>query len=370
MAKIICIATPLYPPQIGGPATHVSFVERGLSKFFDLRVVTFSDVLSYPKGIKHVVYFCKVFVSALHAECVYALDPVSVGLPAAISAWLLRKPFVLRVGGDYAWEQGVQRFGVEEPLDAFVKNRQSSLYVRLLQGVQAYVARSAHTVVVPSEYLGRIVRTWGVSSDRILVIYSQPELEPTMSRAEARKKLGLHENEIVLLSAGRIVPWKGFEGVIDALVSLLPQREMKLYIAGSGPHLPVLLTHIEKMKATNHVVMLGQLPKNVLHMWLSASDVFLLNTQYEGLSHLILEAFAAHVPVVTTRVGGNSELVEDGKTGVLVAPDDIAALSAALSRVLSDRVHAQTLTEQAAGSLSKFNPDVALRSLRSLFETI
>src|SRR5262245_8798568 len=109
----ILIATGLYAPQIGGPATHTKILEEELpARAVEVRVVPFSRVMSLPPLVRHVVYTLSLMRYARGVSVIYALDPVSVGLPAVIAAKILRKPFALRVAGDFAWEQSVQRFGV------------------------------------------------------------------------------------------------------------------------------------------------------------------------------------------------------------------------------------------------------------------
>lgn len=373
MAKtVICVATPLYAPDIGGPATHVALLEHSLPRDqYELRIVKFSDVRHLPKILRHIVYMSKVIRAAKTAKFIYALDPVSVGFPVLIAARVLRKPFLLRVGGDYAWEQGVQRFGVHETLDEFVARPQPSFSVRLLQSLQSYVARRAHTVIAPSEYLAGIVATWGVPASHIKVVYSQPELAGlALSRSDARKKLNIREDEEIVFSAGRLVPWKGFEGVVDAVGKIRASRPARLAIAGGGPARQELEAHINSSGAGDFVTMLGQLPQDELIPWLAAADVVVLNTKYEGLSHLLLEAFVTRTPVITTPAGGNTELVEDGKTGLLVAYNDADALAASILRLLLDRAFAAELAEHAHASLERFNKDKALEQLSALFKGI
>src|SRR5450631_1002176 len=116
----ILIATGLYPPQSGGPATYSKLLHDELPKH-DIAVVVlpFSTVQHIPKVFRHTAYFFRVISQSAGCTIIYALDPVSVGLPASLAALLLRKKFILRVAGDYAWEQGRQRFGVKEELDEF-----------------------------------------------------------------------------------------------------------------------------------------------------------------------------------------------------------------------------------------------------------
>jgi glycosyltransferase involved in cell wall biosynthesis len=86
---------------------------------------------------------------------------------------------------------------------------------------------------------------------------------------------------------------------------------------------------------------------------LEVSDVFILNSQYEGLPHVVLEAMAAGVPVVATRVGGTPELVKDGDTGMLIPSGDVQALIAAIRQLLSDIELRKRLSRNAHEMLSK-----------------
>ncbi len=349
-----------------------AFLEHGLLPGdFELRIVKFSSVRGLPKVLRHIVYFFKVLRAAKGARFIYALDPTSVGVPACMAAGLLGKKFLLRVGGDYAWEQGTQRFGVTETLDEFIAHRQPNSRVRLMQRVQSFVAHRAACVVSPSEYLAGIIRTWGVSPYRIKVVYSQPELAVSnLFRSDARKKLKLHEDEEIIFSSGRLVPWKGFEGLVDATIVVRKERAVRLYIAGEGPGRQTLEQYVQKKDAENFVTLLGQIPQEELGVWLAAADMFVLNTAYEGLSHALLEAFAAHTPVITTPVGGNTELVDDGSTGLLVEHNNIRGLSAAMMRVLMEREFAASMANNAYASLSRFNKDSALQNLSSLFKSL
>src|SRR3990167_6273753 len=133
----LLIATPLYPPEIGGPATYAKLLLEGLpKKGIEVDLVKFSDVRHLPKIIRHFVYYRRVLKAARSADVVLALDPVSVGLPAMKAAKKADKPFVVKIVGDYAWEQGQQRFGITQNLDEFVKTKNVSLQVHVLRRIQ------------------------------------------------------------------------------------------------------------------------------------------------------------------------------------------------------------------------------------------
>ncbi len=106
----IVIATPLYPPEIGGPATYAKELnERIAASGNDVVLVKFSDVRLYPKMLRHVAYFWRVFRAAREADAVLAFDTWSTGVPALIAAKARKKKILVRIGGDFLWETYVQR---------------------------------------------------------------------------------------------------------------------------------------------------------------------------------------------------------------------------------------------------------------------
>lgn len=342
LKKRILIATGIFPPEVGGPATYSKILLDELPKcWFGVRVLSFGNVRHFPKILRHIAYGIKFMAYGRNADIIFAQDPVSVGLPAALAAKILRKKFILKIVGDYAWEQGVQRFGVKEVLDDFLKNKYR-WEVEFLRKIQKFVANRANKIIVPSEYLKKIVSMWGVNPNKIQVIYNAFEApELNVSKENARKRLGLAGK--ILVSAGRDVPWKGFQTLRDLMPEILRQfPDTKLFILNNEPREKLLL-------------------------YLRAADVFVLNTAYEGFSHQILEAMILGVPVITTDFGGNLELIEDGKNGFLVKYNDKTALAEKISKVLSDDALAQKLSENAQKKAQEFSLERMIQKTINLF---
>src|SRR5262249_34845362 len=154
------IATPLYPPELGGPATYASILMELLPREGVTPVlVKFSDVRHLPKILRHLAYTWRVLRAGKNADALLALDPVSVGWPVLVANMLLRKPLVVKVVGDHVWEQGSQRFGITGPLDTFPRfSPRWHPYLWLLRALQLIVVHNARVVIVPSAYLKSIVR--------------------------------------------------------------------------------------------------------------------------------------------------------------------------------------------------------------------
>ncbi len=361
----VVLAAGLYPPDIGGPATYAAMIAAELPQYgITVTVVPYHAVRKVPKPLRHLTYTLRLWWATRNADMLYTLDPVSVGLPALMVSKLRRLPLVLRVGGDYAWEQGSQRFGVTDTLDVYTKQRaEAPLLVRALHWLQAKVAKAAVTVVVPSAYLGNIVETWGVAPERIAVVYSALSTLPvSLSREEARRHYNLLGFAIV--TAARLTPWKGVAALFPVLSHLREDGvDATLVIAGDGPLRKELELEAGKYGVLPHVYFLGGLTKAELGNLLQAADAFVLNTAYEGLSHQLLEVMAAKVPVVTTNVGGNPELIEDGVSGLLVEHNDVPGLTRALATLASNHAYATKLTTGATVALTPFNHADSLHAL-------
>lgn len=327
----IVIATGLSPYESGGPATYTRILERELPlRGYEIEVVGFGEVRHLPKIVRHIVYTYRLWKTRKGASVFYALDPVSVGVPVWVASLFSRVPYILRVPGDYAWEQGVQRFKVEMLLDEFVRSyTKCGVGVRVLVWVERFVARGADWVVVPSGYMKEIVEQWGVGSEKIEIIYSV--FEPhglAVSKEEVRNDLGYCGKTIV--SAGRLVPWKGFHTLIECVdeVSKRLGEEVCLVILGDGPQMDSL-----KEIAGENIRLLGHQSHDALLAAVRGADMFVLNTGYEGFSHVLLEAMDLEVPVISTTVGGNPELIENGVEGVLVSYDDKEELVGAIIKM-------------------------------------
>ncbi len=361
----VLVATGIFPPQIGGPATYSKLISEELPKRgIEVEVASFGDYINRPKVVRHFLYFLELMRKSASADIIYALDPVSVGLPALFASQIRDKRFVLRVAGDYAWEQGTQRFGVKDLLDDFAHRRKGYAWqVRLLKAVQTYVAEGADKVVTPSKYLKSILVDWGIDPRKVSVVYNGFHIPASKSlKATLRKRLGLYGSTVV--TAGRLVPWKGMLQLVEAMKDVAEEiPDAELVIVGDGPQEKEIREKAAAMGIADKVRLTGRLPQAELFDYVKAADVFALNTGYEGQSHQVLETMALGTPVITTAVGGNPETIESGKTGILLPWNDRAGFAAAIVEVLRDRAYAQSLARAAKKSVAQFTDEAMLESL-------
>ena len=350
----ILIATGLFPPDIGGPATYSEILKEELPKRdIGVEILSFGEVRHLPKIIRHFAYFLKCLSHGVKTDLIFAQDPVSVGLPSVLAAKILRKKFILKIVGDYAWEQWQNKiFNFQFSIFNFIdldkfQTQKFDFLTELRRKIQKFVAERADKIIVPSEYLKRIVSEgWNVSEEKIEVIYNC---------VDGKIGIGAQSDNARqhILSIGRLVPWKGFGVLIEAM-SELPQ-EIQMIIIGGGPEKERLEDSVKRLKLEGRVRLDGRIDRNRIKKYLDKTRVFILNTGYEGLSHVILEAMACGVPVITTSVGGNQELIENGYNGILVEYNNKEQLKEAILELWNDAELREKFVANSYKVLEKFS---------------
>lgn len=366
----ILIATGIYPPDIGGPATYSKLlVEELLKRDIGVDVLSFGEVRKLSKIIRHIVYIFKLLMRAGEADVIYAQDPVSVGFPSAIVAKILRKKFILKIVGDYAWEQFQRSVDSSQLSVASIEDFQNEKYnfiTELRRKIERWTAKEADKIIVPSEYLKKIVMMWsaqgGLASgwdQKINIVYNSFDIPK--SSGEIKKDL----DGTILISAGRLVSWKGFDVLIEIMPEILKEiSDAKLYIIGSGLEEEKLKSKIKNLNLEKHIFLVGQISREELFSYLRTGDVFVLNTDYEGFSHQILEAMAVGIPIITTNVGGNPEIITDRESGFLVEFNNKEQLKRSIIDLCGNKELKNKIISNAKETVEQFNKE------RMISETI
>jgi len=206
----------------------------------------------------------------------------------------------------------------------------------------ARTLEAAAYVFSVSDSLRRLAIELGVPTEKTEVVGNGVDTERfhPVGRTAARSRYGIPDNAQVLVSVGALVERKGMHRVIDCLPALLKHHPKLHYLivgGGSpeGDNRAELSAQVARLGLAGHVHFLGALPPDEVKWPLSASDVFVLATRNEGWANVFLEAMACGLPVVTTDVGGNAEVVCRDELGSIVPFGDTAALQRALDAALT-----------------------------------
>lgn len=196
----------------------------------------------------------------------------------------------------------------------------------------------------------------GLPAERIDVIYNGVRTGAFTAQADARSavraELGIGPTDLLIVQVARLDYLKDHATALRALHTLLVRRaDAKLLLVGEGPERPSIEQLIGELGIAPAVRLLG-LRQDVARL-LGAADVFLLSSISEGIPLTIIEAMAAGVPVVATRVGGIPEMIEDSRTGLLAPAKDAVTLAEQIARLAEDR--------DLSAAIARAGREVALR---------
>ena len=246
-------------------------------------------------------------------------------------------------------------------------DRKMLLYNRL----DRWSLPKADRVVTVCEAFAKQLVNMGVPRERIHVQHNSIRPEPAVSAQEMhalRRKLGIYEDERVILAVGRLSKEKAQIDLLRAFENLRdpnPDRA-KLVIVGDGPERESLEAAAASLGIRDRVVFTGQV--NNVQVYFATADVLVNPSHSEGSPYVLLEAMAANLPIVATAVGGVPEMVENNQTALLVPAGDPRALADAIARVLSDKQLAQRLSASASTlGFLRFSPENYVRSLAKVY---
>ena len=220
--------------------------------------------------------------------------------------------------------------------------------------VQRLAAMAADAIVVPSPSAAAVATAWaGISADRLTVIPNA--IDPADWPASTGRP-----TDVVFL--GRLDPVKAVPTLIAA-VARLPRVHLHVY--GDGPYRPWIDAAIAAGRLADRVTLHGTIARP--QQALSTAGLLVLPSRAEGFGLVLIEAMAAGVPVVATDVPGIRDVVRHDLTGLLVPPDDPAALAAAIDRaVTDDALRRQLVAAARADVRRRFTWDTVLPAYRRL----
>lgn len=215
--------------------------------------------------------------------------------------------------------------------------------------VNRFKYRIATEIICISQFISTQLQDWGVPSHKLRVIRSAVSL-PSLSSMESYSKLRdnweVSADQRIVGNIAALVGHKDHATFLRAAHEIVAQRnDVTFVVIGEGKLHEDLLQLRRELGLEQKVKFLGYLAR--AEQFLPAFDVFALSSCMEGLGSIILDAFAAGVPVVATAAGGIPELVRDGETGLLAPVGNASALAASIMRLLDNRIEANQLTLRA-----------------------
>ena len=360
----IAFLTGIWPPDVGGPATHgPDFARFLVGRGHTVHVVTMGDgepseqpceveVVSrrLPFPLRYGQVALRGARAARRADIVYATATYAA---AAAAASIVHRPLVVKLVSDPAYERA-QRYGLFSGSLAEFQTA-ASRRVRALQALRTRSLLAATTIVVPSAYLAEIAEGWGIRDDRIHVL-TNPAPPPREVEPEPHVPG-------TFVFVGRLTRQKGL-GTAIAAIARVPNA--RLVLVGDGPERSALEQAAASSAGAGRIAFRGSLTRDDALRAVAGAEAALLSSDWENLPHSAVEALSVGVPVVSTAVGGVPEVVRDGQNGLLVQPGDPEALAVALRRVLEEPGLRDRLASAARPSVEAISSNAIYGKLEAL----
>jgi glycosyltransferase involved in cell wall biosynthesis len=242
---------------------------------------------------------------------------------------LSRVPLVVHFHGPWASESGVEgAAGIRSRLQAAVES--------------AVYRRAKRFIVLSRAFANELIERYRVPADAVRVVPGGVDIQRfncSVSRSEARERLGLPQDRFVIVAVRRLANRMGLEDLVQT-VKLLAHKhpEVLVYIAGSGALADKLQSLIEHLDLTGNVALLGRVPDDLLPLVYRGADLSVVPTvALEGFGMITLESLASGTPVMVTPIGGLPEVVQNLSKNLIFEDSGAPAMTRALDDVLSGR---------------------------------
>lgn len=312
----ITIATGIFPPDIGGPATYTEALGRGLAKEgIKVTVVCYSDMTGerddvYPfrvmrisrrhiLPVRYLLYLLALLRCVAKSNLIYAMGPVSDGLPAWIVSIILRKPLLIRLGGDFVWERSLELGKTSAPLRAFYHEPQD-IFNRLLIAIVNRVLKAATGIVFSTNFQKSIYeRDLGVSPTKSVVIENPV---PLIDSKQIYPRIIREPKEI--LFAGRLIRKNNLEILIEAFSGIVAEHKVRLRIIGEGPQEGNIKKLVQELRLGPSVSIEGKLQNRDLLKEVQGAYIVVLPAITDISPNFALECLILGVPILLTRETG------------------------------------------------------------------
>jgi glycosyltransferase involved in cell wall biosynthesis len=341
----------IYPPDTGGPAFFVSEYCQWLQKYVSrTKVISLKDGPSVNKGEPNYrvvltsrdhILPLRMLESALNViRPLLAKKIVLVNglfIEAFFASFFMRSRIIAKIPGDIVWERARNQGKTQLSIDEY-QGKEKGLN-RVFRFFFSWSLKRANIVITPSLHLKTLLEQWGVETSRIVLIRNSVDTKLFLPIPTPSKKYDV-------ITVCRLVPWKG----VEEIIKVCAEKDLFLAVVGDGPD----RDRLEEVAVTARakVEFLGDCSHNRLPQLLNSSRLFVLNSQYEGSPHSLIEALSVGLVSIARESTGSSEVIRDGVNGLLCGKSRtladaiaIALNDSELSTKMSSKARLAALTD-------------------------
>jgi 1,4-alpha-glucan branching enzyme len=390
----ICFISPEYLPLSGGTGSYVYYLSNELMKNgYDINIITGAQEAKDIQISKQLsVNFLKIPKTPLVKSFVFAgscyrklrrirndvkADVTHVNLPLVPNFAVppdFSRTLLSTVHSTWEGEANAIRGEPYSRLNANEKFMVSfTWFLRLFE--ERMMAKSKRLIAVSHFTQKELTKYYGIAENKIRVIHNGVDtikFQPTADKDKIKAELGFNPEDIAIVSVGRLYARKGLFTLIESMPAVVRKfPNAKFIISGKGQsnEMKKLIAHAEHLGVRNHIVFTGYFPDAKLPKLYQAADVFAFSTFYEHHPFAVLEALSTGLPVVTTKVGGIPETINDGKNGFLCEPFNSAEFSERILYLLEHPAEADEMALLARRTiLDRFDWRIIVKKVMSVYE--
>ena len=327
----VLITTGIYPPDIGGPATFIPELAKELEfrgrrpvvitlkpKRFDGNFPSYPLILITRSPNRFYRFTKSITVVMIQAAKSKQIFSNGLYIESGLAALILRKQAVAKLVGDPIWEKCRNSGATKLSITEFQSFRMSFRY-RVLKKLYVFALNQFTVIFCPSHELVAIFQNWGIRTpikcipNGVKIINNQPL-----------------EKKYDLICVSRLVKWKN----VDQCIRVAGRLKLSLLVIGTGPEFNNLELLSRQVSADS--TFLGDCSPSEVFAYLAKSKVYMLLSQYEGLSFSLLEAMAAELSVVVSNVPGNIAVVRNNENGIVVESTNLDVIAESVERLFYD----------------------------------
>lgn len=326
MKKQLLLIGSIFPPDIGGPASFLSeFSKWCASRNNSVQVIATSESSDKKfelQGVNHhlihrgsllIRTFKLIFAIRLKYKPGTSVLSVGAFIETYIALLGKNSERIVKIPGDIIWERARNNSLTELDIQNFQNSKLLFRY-KLFRYFFHLSLKNAKLIIVPSKGIKDLCESWGIPRERIFVVYNSVKPIPDPIRRSSTK--------YDILTVCRLTKWKGVSEIINAAGEL----KLSMAVVGDGPE----RHELELMAKKNqwNVTFFGSLPRDEVFDLFQKSRFFVLNSQYEGLPHVVLEAREMEIPIIARMGTGTDEVISHLENGLLVKGDSSSIMEA------------------------------------------
>jgi glycosyltransferase involved in cell wall biosynthesis len=379
--KKVLIFSPIFYPDIGGPAIQGRYLAELLSKNgYEVVILKYGATgnvnlgvnirirsLSW-KGQSKIGRILKWIISPAYAlffvirekPSLYIAN--SVFMPGMIFGLVFRLfgiPTIIKFAGDWVSEN--LEFNKNNPI-SYRDVYKFSMISMLLFNIEKFFLKKFTKIWVISDFRARNVIDIVGNANTIWIQRNFHDL-PSINEQKIMSKC------LVLFSANRLVKHKRIDQILESLAQIKNQNFIYI-VCGSGPEMKSLQIYSKKLDLQKKVFFLGEVGGDLLKTIMGLADVYVSWSAEEGAPNVFIEAMNSGLAIVTANVGGIPEMFENAHSALLLNPNSLADLESAILNLINNRAQLEFLQESSRNEVFKYRLEYNESYVLNMFDTL